>query len=104
MSLDISVHAKRDVELFVSNITYNLSPMYYRCFKLEKGIWSLDGMSCEKALPYIREAIKDMKENKEEYEKLNPKNGWGSYDGLLERLESLELVCIDNLDGRIEVV
>ena len=34
--------------------------------------------------------LKNMLDNKEEYLKLNPKNGWGSYDGLLEEFRKNE--------------
>ena len=31
MSLDVSVKARRIVEVYEDNITYNLAPMYYKC-------------------------------------------------------------------------
>ena len=56
-------------------------------------------MTCEKALPIVDNAIKDMIENRKEYEKLNPSNGWGSYEGLLETFREIRNVCEDNPDG-----
>lgn len=105
MSLDIGIKAKREieVEIYETNITYNLSKMYYKCIDKEKGFRALNGMNCDKALPILNNAIKDMIENKEEYEKLNPENGWGSYEGLLKRLREMRDCCEDNPDGRFEV-
>ena len=36
-------------------------------------------------------------------EKLNPKNGWGSYDGLLELFRDIRNVCESNPDGIFEI-
>jgi len=102
MSLDIGIKAKREVEIFDSNITYNLGKMYYKC--IDGGFKALDGMVCEKAIPILNKAIEDMVVNKEEYEKLNPANGWGTYDGLLKELKRMRDCCENNLDGIIEVV
>lgn len=51
----------------------------------------------------IKEAIEELQENKEEYEKLNPKNGWGSYDLLLRTFKKMLKCCEENLDGKIEL-
>jgi hypothetical protein len=103
MSLDISINAVRPVEIYETNVTYNLSKMYYKCIDKEKGFKYLHGMSCKKALPIINEAIKDLVNNKKDYEELNPKNGWGSYEGLLQILREMRKVCEDYPDGDIEV-
>ena len=99
MSVDLSIKAKRLVEIYETNITYNLAPMYYKAIDKELGLKKIKGMSCKKALPIIENAIKDMIDNKEEYKKLNPKNGWGTYDGLLEKFKEIRNICEDNLDG-----
>ena len=43
--------------------------------------------------------IKDMIFKKEEYEKLNPPNGWGTYEGLLKCFRKMRDICEDNPDG-----
>lgn len=101
MSLDIGIRATREVEIFDRNITYNLSKMYYKC--IDGGFNALNGMSCKDALPILNKAINDLIDNQEEYEKLNPENGWGSYDGLLEVLKDMRNCCEENKDGIIEV-
>lgn len=37
MSLDINITAKREVEIYERNVTYNLADMYYKCIDKEKG-------------------------------------------------------------------
>ena len=43
MSLDISITAKREVEIYESNVTYNLADMYYKCIDEERGFEKLEG-------------------------------------------------------------
>ena len=101
MSLDIGIKAKREVYLYESNITYNLSKIYYKC--INGGLKSLNEMSCKQALPILNKAIESMIEHEEEYKELEPSNGWGSYDGLLEEFRLLRETCENNPDGIIEV-
>lgn len=104
MSLDVSVKAKRLVDVYEDNITYNLAPMYYKCIDINGGLKALNGMKCKDAVPVLNRAIDDLIENKEEYEKLNPENGWGSYEGLLKSLKSLRIACLENPSGKVEVI
>lgn len=103
MSLDIGIKAKRVVEIYESNITYNLAPMYYKCIDEELGFRKLDGMNCKEAIPILGKAINDLIKNEKEYRKLNPKNGWGSYEFLLKELKNMKYCCRENPDGIIEV-
>lgn len=103
MSWDINIKAKREVSIFEANITYNLADMYYKCVDKEKGLKLFDEMSCKEALPILQKAIEDLIDNKEEYEKSNPKNGWGSYDLLLRTFKEILKCCEENLDGKIEL-
>ena len=103
MSLDVSISAKREMIIYDTNITYNLADMYYKCIDKEKGFKKLNGMNCKEALPIINNAIQDMLNNADEYRKLNPKNGWGSYEGLLSNLQEMRNCCENNLDGIIDI-
>jgi len=103
MSLDVSISAKREMIIYDTNITYNLADMYYKCIDKEKGFKKLDGMNCKEALPIINNAIQDMLNNADEYRKLNPKNGWGSYEGLLSSLQEMRNCCENNPDGIIDI-
>lgn len=104
MSLNVSVKARRTVEVYEDNITYNLAPMYYKCIDINGGLKALNGMKCKNAVPVLNRAIDDLVENKEEYEKLNPENGWGSYEGLLKSLKNLRIACLENPSGKVEII
>ena len=103
MSWDINIKAKREVSIYEANITYNLADMYYKCLDKELGLKIFNNMSCKKAIPILQKAIKDLIKNKKEYEKLNPENGWGSYDLLLRTFKEILKCCEENLDGKIEL-
>ena len=104
MSLDVSVKAKRVVDVSEDNITHKVAPMYYKCIDENLGFKLLDGMKCRDAIPVLNRAIDDLIENKKEYEKLNPENGWGSYEGLLKSLKNLRIACLENPSGKVEVI
>ena len=103
MSWDINIKAKRKVTIYETNITYNLSDMYYKCLDKKQGLKIFNNMTCKEALPLLQKAIEDLIDNKEEYEKLNLKNGWGSYEHLLGTFLDMRKCCIDNPDGVIEL-
>ena len=103
MSLDIDIIAKRPVSIYEGNVKYNLADMYYKALDRKKGFKKLNGMSCKDALPILEKGIKDMIENKNEYKKLSPKNGWGTYEGLLKVFQDMRNVCETNPDGVIDV-
>lgn len=103
MSWDINIKAKREVNIYEANITYNLADMYYKCLDKKLGLNIFDNMACKEAIPILKKAIEELQENKEEYEKLNPKNGWGSYDLLLRTFKEMLKCCEENLDGKIEL-
>jgi len=74
------------------NYTYNVSKMYYEAFRyagLEGGINSLHKMLGKDMIDPLKIAIKEMKINSKYYRKMNPRNGWGDYEGALNVLEKL---------------
>lgn len=86
-----------DVEYF--GLTYNLSPMLLKC-----GIGDLfqGGMRQFKVLKF-KKALKDIEDNYEEYVLLNPSNGWGNVDGLIELLKEM-IEFNDKFKGRKVII
>lgn len=80
-------------EYEIGNITYNLSPMFKRAID-GGGINSLHGKRGEEVYTIVEDGIKDMKMYAHYYKELNPKNGWGSYEGALAYLEKILEGCI----------
>lgn len=86
----------------VGNMTYNVSGMFYKALGGE-GLKGLRGMLAEEAIPVLTKGLVNMLEEKPEYEKLNPPNGWGSYEGAFEFLKNLKDACERHPKAKIEI-
>lgn len=75
---------KKHETLFSDGYTYNVSSMWYKIYLYSKCMVDIDGMSGSQASTMLEDAKDKMIDRKDELEKLNPENGWGSYDGFLE--------------------
>lgn len=71
---------------FVS-ITYNINRMWYEVC-LDSRLIDIDNYSGKKSLKKLQIALNELK-RKPELIKLNPENGWGSYDLLINCVEKL---------------
>ena len=71
-----------------SNYTYNVSQMFYDAFGGE-GIRALSGMRGREAATWLKGGIDRMALSPEHYMAMNPKNGWGNYEGALQLLREL---------------
>lgn len=79
-------------EVFESNYTYNVSDMLRRALRKD-GINQFHGKKASECIETLEKGIADMKENKSDYEAMNPENGWGSYTGILKVLEKMLSKC-----------
>ena len=100
MSLDLMIssdsckHCGRGGEIAVElNYTYNASPMWYEIYPDDEGMVQIDGMKGRHAAPKIAHAISEMISKKKIMKKLEPDNGWGSYDGFLLFLNKVLEAC-----------
>lgn len=109
MSLDISLHqeAEYNTEVYEANITHNLGEMAREitCFILQKReekpkvitlydiLWHGSGQSGLVIAPMLEVGLHELKENRRWYEKYNPENGWGNYEGLIKFTEELLFAC-----------
>lgn len=113
MGYDVSVYREKTVfdieqednlvEVNSAHITFNVLPMFRKAFKSEKGLYVLDELDLDSALEEVLAAIKNMLSERKEYEKLNPSNGWGSYESTLLFLFQLCLNFTEVEDGVISV-
>jgi hypothetical protein len=74
------------------NATHNLSKMW-----IEAGVYDALYESHGKTASEIRGSVADglslMRKEPNRFKALNPPNGWGSYEGAIEFLESLLIGC-----------
>ena len=108
MSLDISIvqncsccHACETV--FESNITHNLIPVWNKAGVYE-ALYMSDGKEPIDIVCDLEKGCVDMVKNRKEYEKLNPKNGWGDCEAAISFLEKLVFACHEYaINHRIEI-
>lgn len=76
--------------VYDSNMTSNVAPMWR---KAGVDLQDLEGMLAGAAIYLLNKAIRNMQAKPEIYKAMNPKNGWGDYDGCLEFLISIQKAC-----------
>ena len=81
--------------------TYNLCAMF--ALALGQPIRELDGMLAADAVPILEKATAAMKKAPAKFKKLNPPNGWGSYEGALESLCWLLEMCQEHPKAMVSV-
>ena len=79
------------------NYTYNVSYMWSAAIP-ETGIRSHYGMTGRDAIDPLGEIIGYMLDNEKELRKMEPDNGWGSYDGALDFVGKLIGASLRNLE------
>lgn len=92
-------------EVYSANITHNLNTMADEA-GIYKHLWRPDEIKITKAKELIeplRQGLHNLKSEPESYMKFNPENGWGSYDGLVEFVESYLNACYEYPDADVEV-
>lgn len=75
------------------NITYNLSPMFYSVYP-KNGIRKIYGMTGKKAVFYLANMRLHMTDNERLMRDMAPKNGWGTYDGAIEFIDSMTIASL----------
>ena len=92
-------------EVYSDNITHNLTTMADEA-GLYKYLWKPADINITKASDLIeplRQGLHNLKMNPAKYEKLNPENGWGSYNVLVKFVENYLDACYKYPDTTIEV-
>lgn len=86
VTYDMVAFTEEEEELYSDNITHNLNTMA-EAVGLYKYLWRPDEIGVTKASQLIEPLIiglAKLREDKVYLETLNPSNGWGSYEGLVE--------------------
>lgn len=92
-------------EVFTANITHNLGLMARNAYIYE-ALWRPEEKGWSKAADLIKpleKGLKKLKADPERFEKLNPENGWGSYNNLVEFVTNYLAACREYPDAEVEV-
>jgi len=93
IELEIDAGGDRMESLWDSNMTYNVSPMFYDAFEMETGFRGLDRMRTTEAVPILERAIKKMRADPDKYKAMESDNKWGTYDQALGFLKAVLYHC-----------
>ena len=94
MSLDVTLELGGK-EVYTANITHNLNEMAESAF-IYKHLWRPEELGITKAGDLVGplcDGLKMLVTNRDEMEKYNPPNKWGSYEGLCKFVFSYALAC-----------
>jgi len=72
---------------FNKNYTSNVAPMFAHCFK--DGIHVINNENANVGGRILFTLLEHFLDNKEELEKLNPKNGWSDYEDVLKFIRGM---------------
>ena len=104
MSLDIYLMTDRDC-VWSANITHNVNDMA-AVVGAYHYLWRPEVVKVVKAsenIEHLRRSLGMMYLNYEKLEEMNPENGWGSIDSLINATKSYLDACIEYPDAIIEV-
>lgn len=105
MSLDIYLEDVRPTTVYAANITHNLGAMA-REAGLYEALWRPEELNINKAgdlVPLLKRGLAELVANPERFRKLNPENGWGSYEGLVDFTMRYLEACIESPGATISV-
>jgi hypothetical protein len=92
-------------EVYSSNITHNLNTMADAA-GIYQHLWRPEEVQATKACDLIgplADGLGILRADPEKFKKLNPENGWGDYEGLVEFVEKYLAACKANPDAMIRV-
>ena len=88
--LEIDTGGTEPATIWDRNYTHNTNRMLRAA---GFGFRDIDGMSAADAVARIEDAIRELKANPDRYREMNPENGWGSYEGILDVLCEFAQAC-----------
>jgi hypothetical protein len=91
--LEVDAGGDEPVEAYWANYTSNCAPMWLRAMPDTDGLAGMDGIPAQVAGAYLEAGILRMETEPDEYRALNPSNGWGDFEGQLEFLQRLAVMC-----------
>lgn len=104
MSLDFTLTAKREVDVYEGNITHNLCEMA-EAAGIYDVLWNPieKGYSVEDIIPILEKGLSDLRMNPDKFKQFNASNGWGKYEHLVSFVQEVLNACYENRDAKIEV-
>ena len=90
---------------YSDNITHNLTTMADAA-GLYKYLWRPEEIgitTAQQLIDPLKVGLSLLKSDPQKFKKLNPQNGWGDYEGLVDFVEKYLAACIENPTATVEV-
>jgi hypothetical protein len=94
-----------EIEVFTANITHNLGKMANEA-GIYIALWRPEEKEVERASELIRPlsvGLDKLRSNPKRFKRLNPPNGWGDYEGLVDFVSRYLKACIKFPDAKVSV-
>jgi len=105
MSLDIYLTVVRSTVVFETNLTHNLIKIA-RAAGLYQHLWRPDElglMTAQELIEPLQAGLARLLNEPVVFKALNPENGWGTYEGLVEAVRDYLMACQENPDALVTV-
>lgn len=105
MSLDVTLRAVREVDVYSANITHNLTRMADAA-GIYQALWHPDEIGIEKAEQLIEpltRGLERLRAEPDRFSTYNSPNGWGLYEHFVPFVARYLDACIENPDAIISV-
>lgn len=105
MSLDVSLEKVMPTSVYSANITHNLTAMAAEA-GLYEALWRpeiLLAMTAAELITHLAKGLARLESDPEHFRKLEPANGWGSYEGLVEFVRRYLAACKEHPDATVRV-
>jgi hypothetical protein len=105
VSLDVYLTANRPCEVFYANITHNLNTMAAEA-GIYVALWRPEELKISRAIelaPIVKAGLDRLRADPERFKRLNPENGWGSYETLVKFTEAYLAALNENPDAEVSV-
>jgi hypothetical protein len=93
--LEVDGGGREPIEVYWSNYTSNVAPMWRRAMPDTDGVAGLHGMAATDVVPLLERGIAYFNENQADLDAMNPENGWGDREGAVLELVNLLSACRD---------
>ena len=103
MSLDVTLKAIREIEVYEANITHNLGAMAKEA-GIYDHLWHPNEIGITEAWQLIEplsEGLDLMQRDPKRFEAFNAKNGWGSYKHFVPWIKKYLDACRENPDAKV---
>jgi len=102
MSLDFYLERVQPTTVYDGNYTHNATPMW-KLAGVYDALYMSEGKTASEVMGELTEGYIKIMKNPDAFKRLNPSNGWGSYDTVIVFLKEVIDACREFPDAIIRI-